>query len=160
MDTRVKILVVESIQRTARRVKLEGRELTPMDTRAKILSVESALEAARRVKLEGHKLMVVTGYFDVLLARQARDLEATRLGARAGCLMVVLLPRPQGLLSDRARAEMVAGLGMVDFVVTAGDDDLEELLRLLPADDVISRQVADEEQTRLLMEHVHSRHSL
>jgi hypothetical protein len=44
--------------------------------------------------------------------------------------------------------------------VTAGNDEIEGFLQQLPADNVISRQIADEEQTRLLMEHVHVRHSL
>jgi bifunctional ADP-heptose synthase (sugar kinase/adenylyltransferase) len=131
-----------------------------MDTRAKILSAESALEAARGIKQEGRKLTVVTGYFDVLLAAQARELEAARLDAGSGCLMVVLLPNAQLLLSQRARAEVVAGLSMIDYVVTAGNDEIEGFLQHLPADNVISRQIADEEQTRLLMEHVHVRHSL
>jgi bifunctional ADP-heptose synthase (sugar kinase/adenylyltransferase) len=131
-----------------------------MDTRAKILTARSALEAARQVKQEGRRLTVVTGYFDILLAAQVRDLEAARALAGFGCLMVVLMPGAQPLLSQRARAEIVAGLRMVDFVVTAGDDHLEEFLRRLPADEVISRQAADEHQTRLLMEHVHGRHSL
>jgi len=129
-----------------------------MDTRGKILSIESAIEAARGVKQQGRSLTVVTGYFDVLLAAQAKQLEAARLGG--GCLMVVLLPRAQSLLSQRARAEVVAGLSMVDYVVTEINDDLESFLRHLSADNVISRQIADEEQTRLLMEHVHVRHSL
>ena len=123
-----------------------------MDTRAKILSVEPALEAARRVKQEGRKLTVVTGYFDVLLAAQVRHLEAVRMGTGSGCLMVVLLPRPEGLLPQSARAELVAGLDMVDYVVIDGEDGT--LLHRLPADEVVSRQVADEEQTRILMEHV------
>jgi hypothetical protein len=131
-----------------------------MDTRAKILTVRSALEAAGRIRQQGRSLTVVTGYFDVLLAAQVRHLQTVRTRTGAGSLMVVLLPWAHALLSDRARAEMVAGLGMVDFVVTAGDDDVEEFLRRLPADDVISRQAADEEQTRLLMEHVHGRHNL
>jgi bifunctional ADP-heptose synthase (sugar kinase/adenylyltransferase) len=158
MHTRAKILTPQSALEAARRVTHESRK--PMDTRAKILTARSALEAACRVKQEGRKLTVVTGYFDVLLAAHVRDLEVVRMHTGSGCLMVVLLPRAQALLSARARAEIVAGLGMVDFVVTVGDDDLDEFLRRLPADDVISRQAADEEQTRLLMEHVHGRHSL
>lgn len=130
-----------------------------MDTRSKILSTASALEAACRVKREGRRLTVVTGYFDVLLVAQVRELKGARAPGGSGCLMVVLLPRAQPLLSQRARAEILAGLRMVDFVVTASDDDLEEFIRRLPAD-LISRQAADEEQTRLLMEHVHGRHSL
>ena len=129
-----------------------------MDTRGKILSTESAIEAACGVRQQGRNLTVVTGYFDVLLAAQAKELEAA--GLVGGCLMVVLLPRAQSLLSQRARAEVVAGLSMVDYVVTGITDDLESFLRRLSADHVISRQIADEEQTRLLMEHVHVRHSL
>jgi hypothetical protein len=131
-----------------------------MDTRAKILTLASAVETARRVKGEGRKVTAVTGYFDVVLAAQVRDLEIVRKSAGSGCLMVILCPPAQSLLSERARAEIVAGLGMVDYVVIAGDEDLEAFLRRLPADEVISRQAADEEQTRLLMEHVHGRHSL
>ena len=131
-----------------------------MDTRAKILTIESAIETARRVKGEGRKVTAVTGYFDVVLAAQVRDLEIVRKSAASGCLMVVLLPRAQSLLSQRARAEVVAGLSMVDYVVTEISDDLDSFLRRLPADHVISRQTADEEQTRLLMEHVHVRHSI
>ena len=91
-----------------------------MDTRAKILSLESALDQACRLKQKGRTLTVVTGYFDVLLAAHARDLEAVRMRTGSDCLMVVLLPRTPCLLSDRARAEVVAGLAMIDYVVTDG----------------------------------------
>jgi bifunctional ADP-heptose synthase (sugar kinase/adenylyltransferase) len=131
-----------------------------MDTRVKILSAESAIKAACRLKQEGRRLTVVTGYFDVLLAAQVRELKAARISTGSGCLIAVLLPCVQSLLSQRARAEVVAGLGMIDYVVIAGNDDVEEFLRRLPADNVISRQHADEEQMRLLIEHVHGRHSL
>jgi bifunctional ADP-heptose synthase (sugar kinase/adenylyltransferase) len=131
-----------------------------MDTRAKILSTESALETARRVTHEGRRLTVVTGYFDVLLAAQVRELKAACNSTGSGCLMAVLLPCAQSLLSQRARAEIVAGLGMIDYVVIAGNDEVEAFLRRLPADNVISRQHADEEQMRLLIEHVHGRHSI
>ena len=105
-------------------------------------------------------LKVVAGYFDVVLAAHARDLERVRNGTTEASLMVVLLPLSGSLLSQRARAEMVAGLGMVDYVVTVAEGSVEEFLRRLPADEVVLRQAADEEQTRLLMEHVQGRHSL
>jgi bifunctional ADP-heptose synthase (sugar kinase/adenylyltransferase) len=129
-----------------------------MDTRNKIVSGESALEIACRVKQQGKTLTVVTGYFDVLQAVHARALADVRKGTSDGVLMVVLLPRHESLLSPRARAELVAGLGMVDYVVSEMEDS-EAFLSRLPAGEVISRQAADEEQTRLLIEHVLVRHS-
>jgi bifunctional ADP-heptose synthase (sugar kinase/adenylyltransferase) len=128
-----------------------------MDTRNKILPADAAIEIAFRVKHEGRKLIVVTGYFDVLGAAHVRDLAAVRKRIEDGVLMVVLLSKAEPLLSERARAELVAGLRVVDYVVIAGEDGV---VSRLPADEGVSRQAADEEQTRLLMEHVLSRHSL
>jgi bifunctional ADP-heptose synthase (sugar kinase/adenylyltransferase) len=130
-----------------------------MDTRSKILSRESAVEIACRVKQQGQKLTVVTGYFDVLRAAHIRDLAAVRSGTGTGVVMVVLLPRAEALLSGRARAELVAGLSMVDYVVTELEGDIDEFVGRLPADELISRQTDDDEQTRLLMEHVLLRHN-
>jgi bifunctional ADP-heptose synthase (sugar kinase/adenylyltransferase) len=131
-----------------------------VDTRAKLLSADAAIALACNLKRQGRKLLVVTGSFDVLLAIHALDLQNVRDGTGAAALMVVLTPPSVPLLPDRARAELVAALHMVDYVVTAGDGSLEEFLSRLPADEVVTRQAADEEQTRLLMAHVHSRHSL
>jgi len=103
---------------------------------------------------------VVTGYFDVIRTPHIRDLAAVRKDTGAGILMIVLLPLKGAFLSHHARAEMVAALNMVDYVVTPGEGSVEALLNHLPADKVISRQAADEEQTRLLTEHVLSRHSV
>jgi bifunctional ADP-heptose synthase (sugar kinase/adenylyltransferase) len=130
-----------------------------MDTRNKILSAEAAVETACRAKQQGRTLTIVTGYFDVLRTAHIRDLEAVRQNTGNGTLMVVLLPREGALLSGRARAELVAALSMVDYVVSSGEG-VETLLNRLPADDVITRQAADDEQSRLLMEHVLSRHSV
>jgi glycerol-3-phosphate cytidylyltransferase-like family protein len=130
-----------------------------MDTRDKIIPGDAAVEVACGLKRQGRKLVVVAGHFDVLLAAHARDLGSVRTGTRPDALMVVLLPVAAGLLGQRARAEMVAALSMVDYVVTAGES-VEELLSRLPADQVVMRQSADEQQKRLLIEHVHSRHSL
>jgi glycerol-3-phosphate cytidylyltransferase-like family protein len=131
-----------------------------MDTRAKIVSADSALDLARKLKQQGRKLLVVTGSFDVLLASHSLDLQTVRDGAGASTLMVVLTPPSVPLLPERARAELVAALHMVDYVVTAGEGSLDEFLSRLPADEIVSRQAAGEEQTRALMAHVHSRHSL
>lgn len=91
-----------------------------MDTRNKILSCEQALAAARG-------MAVAAGTFDVLLTAHARRLREVR--NHTG-LLVVVLDADGPLLPLRARAEMVAALHMVDYVVTAHEYPEEWLARL------------------------------
>src|ERR1022692_339319 len=83
-----------------------------MDTRTKILTAEAVPRACT----------VVTGDFDPLLAEDARELAGIRARHPDRPLLVVVLPLPGELLPGRARAELVAALRMVDYVVTAPDD--------------------------------------
>jgi len=124
-----------------------------VDTRNKIISAEAALDIAQRLHAQGRKLTVVTGIFDVLVAAHARA-----LGEARNPLMVVLLPSPRPLLPERARAELVAGLSMVDYVVAGAETGMEAFLGRLGADELISRQVLDEREQRQLIEHVQRRH--
>src|SRR5260370_38123527 len=82
-----------------------------MATGNKILTPEAAPRACT----------VVTGAFDVVLAEDARQLAEIRASHPDRPLLVVVLPLPGELLPQRARAELVAGLRMVDYVVTADD---------------------------------------
>lgn len=122
-----------------------------MDTRSKIISAELATKIA-----PGGNLLVVRGSFDVLLARHALDLQKVKEGTPGAILLIVLTPASVPLLSEQARAEMVAALHMVDYVVIGAPDDL---LCRIQAARVISRQAEDNEQTRLLMQHVHRRNN-
>jgi len=131
-----------------------------VDTRNKIIDSRTAVEIACRLRRQSRKLVVVSGYFDVVLAAHARDLEDVRSSSGADAIMVILQPFSPSLLAVPARAELVAALAMVDYVVSAGDDSLEQLLSRLPAERVISRLGADDEVKRLLIEHVQSRHSV
>ena len=78
-----------------------------MDTRSKILTPAAALALRER------PFAIVTGTFDVLRAAHACELEEARTGAAR--LLVVVLPRAGELLPQRARAEMVAALRIVDI---------------------------------------------
>jgi bifunctional ADP-heptose synthase (sugar kinase/adenylyltransferase) len=81
-----------------------------LDTREKILGAD---EAQRR--LNGQPVRWVRGHFDPLLAGHVRRL---RECATPGQLLVVELTESERpLLAQRARAELVAALAMVDFVV-------------------------------------------
>ena len=120
-----------------------------MDTRSKILTCEAVCDLPR-------PLAVATGYFDVLVAGHARDLECVR--KRTGApLLVAVRPMPGAVLSPRARAELVAALRVVDYVVIADDEELDTLIdRLRPAG-LAHLERAGASRTRQLREHVRSR---
>ena len=81
-----------------------------MDTRNKIIAFERAVELARLKQVRW-----VTGTFDPLLMEHAQHL---RQFAETDRLLIVIVSNPaQPLLSQRARAELVAALSMVDHVV-------------------------------------------
>jgi hypothetical protein len=91
--------------------------------------------------------------FDPLLAAHAR-----RLGeiARDGVLLMVAVGEaPGALLAARARAELVAALGMVDYVILGGTP--EAAAGLIEADAVFHEEAEDRRRTQELTRHVHDR---
>jgi bifunctional ADP-heptose synthase (sugar kinase/adenylyltransferase) len=122
-----------------------------VDTRKKILTVE---EAGR---LSG-PIALVTGEFDVLRASHIRDLEDVRNHApKEAALLVAVLPAPGALLAQQARAELVAALRMVDYVVTADPDTADRLSETLMCFPILRMSTADASRGRELKEHVRSR---
>ena len=113
-----------------------------MDTRRKIVTADSA-PAGRTV---------VTGYFDILLAEDARE-----LAALTRPLTAVVLPLENALLSPRARAELAAGLRIIDYVVIAEDADVDALCERLRPAQLIRLEAAQARRKRQLMEHVRNR---
>ena len=84
-----------------------------MDTRTKIVPIE---EVAR---LAESGATVVSGYFDPLLASHAGRLQDLK---RSGVPLVVLIAdKDDAILPARARAELVAGLQVVDYVAQSLD---------------------------------------
>jgi bifunctional ADP-heptose synthase (sugar kinase/adenylyltransferase) len=71
--------------------------------------------------------------------------------------LVVVLPLPDPLLPQRGRAEMVAALRMVDYVVTADDAAPDALLASLEPAHLVRLEEAHAARKRQLMEHVHRR---
>ena len=118
-----------------------------MDTRSKILNPEAVPRACT----------VVTGAFDVVLAGDARELEEIRACQPGRPLLVVVLPLPDPLLPQRARAELVAALRMVDYVVTADNATPDALLASLEPAQLVRLEEAHAVRKRQLMEHVHRR---
>jgi len=124
-----------------------------VDTRSKILTLDAALQLPM-------PLTVVTGYFDVLRAEHVRDLEQARALAPARPLLAIVLPGTAPLLDQRARAELVAALRVVDYVVTADDRDLDRIIAAFPPSQLVRLEAADERRSRQLREHVRDRQSL
>jgi bifunctional ADP-heptose synthase (sugar kinase/adenylyltransferase) len=121
-----------------------------VDTRRKILSRDAAFELPPPFTL-------VTGYFDILRASHARDLQQARDRSPTQPLMVVVLTGLNPLLTPRARAELVAALRMVDYVVTADDGDLDSLIDALKPALLVRLEAADQRRARQLREHVQGR---
>lgn len=130
-----------------------------MDTRQKIVCPEEALLLAAILSSQGRAITVVTGIFDVLLAAHAQALEEVRQNTGSAVLMVVLLPCADCLLAESARAELVASVSVVDYVIIAREPCPDDLIRLLGAETVISREGLDEAERRRLIDHVQRRHS-
>jgi bifunctional ADP-heptose synthase (sugar kinase/adenylyltransferase) len=99
-------------------------------------------------------LRIITGHFDPVHAAHARLLRELHDGS---CTVVVLTNSDQPISSQRARAEVLAGLSSVDWVIPTDGSDLESVLRLFPEAEVIRDEPADAQRTRNLMVHVRSR---
>lgn len=117
-----------------------------MDTRSKILTLDGALQ------LPSGTLTMAVGYFDALRAAHTRD-----LASLPRPLLVVVLPLSGELLPQSARAEMVAALRMVDYVVAAENKDLDALAERLAPRQIVRLEVRDAERNQQLIEHVQRR---
>ena len=131
-----------------------------MDTRHKIVDPGTAIAAARLRRRDGGRVAAMTGSFDVLLADHARELAALRNGDGRALVVAVLAPSAASVLSDRARAEMLAGLAATDYVVAGVEPAaIEELLAGLAPDVIVRREAEHENRFRRLVDCVRGRQS-
>ena len=126
-----------------------------MDTREKIVDASRAAALVAALRSNGSALKVVTGYFDVLIAEHSRRLREVADGA--DILFAVVLDPPEPVLGARARAELVAALGVVDYVVPSGEAAAQALLSLFTANEIVREESADLLRARRLTEHVQRR---
>ena len=100
-----------------------------MNTRDKILQLEALLERGAEARAAGRRIVLAAGRFDLI------SLDATEsLGsAGKGGALVVAAVAPDsagsGLLAAEARAQLIAALGSVDFVVIGAAGALRDALR-------------------------------
>ncbi|MFZ0211559.1 MAG: adenylyltransferase/cytidyltransferase family protein [Candidatus Acidiferrales bacterium] len=107
-----------------------------MNTRTKIFSRMELAKKADEHRRKGQRIVLANGCFDVLHAGHVRYLEGAR---REGDVLAVavnsdssmrLLKGPgRPILPAQARAELVAALGTVDYVVVFPEPDVRAILR-------------------------------
>lgn len=107
-----------------------------MNTRSKILSRADLQTRLAQHRAKGKQIVLANGCFDILHAGHVRYLQGAR---REGDLLVVAINsdasvcglkgpgRP--ILSAQARAELVAALAAVDYVMLFDEPDVRALLR-------------------------------
>jgi hypothetical protein len=83
-----------------------------LDTRTKII------DAAQAAGIAASGAMVVSGYFDPMVASHAERLASLKTGEK---LLVLIATPENAILPAAARAELVAGLRSVDYVAEAAD---------------------------------------
>jgi rfaE bifunctional protein nucleotidyltransferase chain/domain len=112
-----------------------------MNTREKILSGDGLKKWLTERRRGGGRVVLANGCFDILHAGHVRYLEAARL---EGDILVVAInsdasARPlkgpgRPILPERARAELVAALAVVDTVTIFDEPDVGALLSTLRPD--------------------------
>lgn len=112
-----------------------------MNTRTKILARAELAKRLGEERKAGKTVVLANGCFDVLHAGHVRYLQAAR---REGDLLVVAINSDSSvgklkgpgrpILAELDRAELVAALAAVDFVVIFDESDVRPLLRELHPD--------------------------
>jgi lipopolysaccharide heptosyltransferase I len=112
-----------------------------MNTCEKILTKEALGSALGATRAVGKKIVLANGIFDLLHAGHVRYLQGAK---REGDLLIVAVNSDSSarqlkgpgrpILHEQGRAEMVAALAVVDYVVIFGERTVEALLEFLRPD--------------------------
>jgi glycerol-3-phosphate cytidylyltransferase-like family protein len=125
-----------------------------VDTRTK---VKTALAGADVMRPAPGEWVVVTGYFDPVLAEHAESLAAIKQDRK---LCVVVLDSNDALMEARARAEVLAGLAVTDLVLLPPESSVDAWLDRLAGGRIVRHEQQDEQMRAQLIHHVHARHAL
>jgi rfaE bifunctional protein nucleotidyltransferase chain/domain len=107
-----------------------------MDTREKILSREGLHHVLDEHRRAGRKVVFANGVFDLLHVGHVRYLQAARaegdlliVGINSDASTRALKGAGRPILTERARASLVAAIAAVDYVVIFDEHDVNALLR-------------------------------
>src|SRR5580692_3107919 len=107
-----------------------------MDTREKIVSREGLHAILEEHRRAGRKIVFANGVFDLLHVGHVRYLQAARaegdflvVGINSDASTRKLKGEGRPILTERARAALVAALRAVDYVVIFDEVDVNPLLR-------------------------------
>jgi rfaE bifunctional protein nucleotidyltransferase chain/domain len=112
-----------------------------MDTRQKILSREGVREVLEEHRRAGRRIVFANGVFDLLHVGHVRYLQAARaegdvlvVGVNSDRSTRTLKGEGRPVLTEQARAALVAALAAVDYVILFDEPDVKPLLRALRPD--------------------------
>lgn len=110
-------------------------------TRQKIVGRQALRRRIARVQSRGKKIVFTSGCYDVLHVGHLRSFEQARglgdalvVGINRDQRVRELKGRGRPLVPERQRAELVAGLACVDYVVFFSEDDASATIRALKPD--------------------------
>lgn len=102
------------------------------------VSLEEAAAVAARLGAEGRRLVLANGCFDLLHVGHVRYLEGARrcgdallVGVNSDASVRRLKGPGRPIMPEGERAEIVAALGCVDYVLVFDDDTADALIRRL-----------------------------
>ena len=108
---------------------------------SKILSREDAQQRLAEHKRNGKRVVFANGCFDTLHVGHVRSLDGARtegdilvVAVNGDSSMCSLKGRGRPILPESARAQLVAGLRAVDYVILFGEPNVEALLEFLRPD--------------------------
>lgn len=111
------------------------------DPKAKILPRSKARELAAQLRREGKRLVLANGAFDLLHVGHARYLWAAKglgdvliVGVNSDSSVRALKGASRPIVPEEERAELLAHLGCVDYVVIFPETTVSALLRDLQPD--------------------------
>lgn len=112
-----------------------------MSARQKILSQKELLARVKAERAAGRRIILANGCFDILHAGHVRYLEAAKalgeiliVGVNSDTSVRQLKGAGRPLLGEQERAELVAALGAVDYVVLFDGATVAGLFELLRPD--------------------------
>lgn len=105
-------------------------------TQSKTLSRENAVAEIARLKREGKRIVLANGCFDTLHVGHVRYLSGAKqegdiliVGVNSDASTRVLKGPGRPILDEQARAQLVAALRCVDYVVLFAEPNVESLLQ-------------------------------